>query len=330
MINKFVSVVMSVGPRHDDFRELIEDYDAAISKCVAKYEYVIVIDGDYPDVFEDLAQFQNGGREVRVVQFTRNFGDSIAISVAIEKSQGELVLTLPSYYQIDPQSLPDLIGALEDNDMVEGRRWPRLDSKLNRFSTWLYHKILRLVTGHTYRDIGCSARLMRRQVAEEIILYGEQHKFLPILASSRGFRVRELSVPQSQRDPFHRYYGPGVYARRLLDIFTIFFLIRFTKAPLRFFGTVGSVFLAFGVLLVGLVVADRWFADMAAADRPMLLFGVVFLVLGVQLFALGLIGELIIFTHGRELKEYSVSEIVSLNDTDASADKPPTDQPIEQ
>jgi len=168
---------------------------------------------------------------------------------------------------------------------------------------------------------------MRRQVAEEIVLYGEQHKFLPILASYRGFKVRELRMPQSQRDPFHRYYGPGVYARRLLDIFTIFFLIRFTKAPLRFFGTVGSAFLAVGLVLIGLVVTDRLFTEMAAADRPMLLFGVVFLVLGVQLFALGLIGELIIFTHGRELKEYSVSEIVSLNESDAGLEKSRSNQP---
>jgi len=321
MIDKLVSVIISVGPRHDDFRALIEEYDAAISKCVSDFEYVVVIDGDYPDVFENLARFQQGGRTVRVVQFTRNFGDSVAISVAMEKSQGELILTLPSFYQIEPQSLPDLIGGLEDNDMVEGRRWPRCDSQLNRFSTWLYHKILRLVTGYTFRDIGCSARIMRRQVAEDIALYGEQHKFLPILASNRGFKVRELSLPQSQRDPFHRYYRPGVYARRVLDIFTIFFLIRFTKAPLRFFGTVGSAFLVVGVLLVGLVVADRILAEIAAADRPMLLFGVVFLVLGVQLFALGLIGELIIFTHGRDLKEYSVSEIVSCNEVNNSDEK---------
>lgn len=322
MISETVSVVISVGPRHDDFLQLMEDYDAALQKCVTDVEYVVVLDGHYPDATEDLAAFRSGDRSVRVVQLSRNFGDAIAISAGMEHSKGELVMTLPCYYQIDPNSIPDLFAGLKDNDMVEGRRWPRRDSVLNRFSTWLYHKIIRVVTGFTFRDIGCSARIMRRQVADEVMLYGEQHTFLPLLASNRGFSVREVSVPQSQSDPYLRYYAPGVYAKRLLDIFTIFFLIRFTKAPLRFFGAIGSLFLLFGLVMTGIVVGERVFADLAAAGRPMLLFGVVFLVLGVQLFAIGLIGELIIFTHGRELKEYSIAEITNKNESPAGDQRP--------
>jgi glycosyltransferase involved in cell wall biosynthesis len=320
MINESVSVVISVGQRHDDLLQLMKDYDAALRKCVTHLDYVIVIDGNYPDAVEDLAQFQTGDRSVRVVQLSRNFGDAIAISTGMERSKGDLVMTLPCYYQIDPEAIPELFRGLDGNDMVEGRRWPRHDSKLNRFSTWLYHKIIRLVTGFTFRDIGCSARIMRRQVANEVMLYGEQHTFLPLLASNRGFSVREVSVPQSKSDPYLRYYNPGVYGRRLLDIFTIFFLIRFTKAPLRFFGVIGSTFLLFGLVMIGVVVGERFFAEVAAAGRPMLLFGVVFLVLGVQLFAIGLIGELIIFTHGRELKEYSIAEITNRKES-PSGDK---------
>jgi glycosyltransferase involved in cell wall biosynthesis len=320
MINESVSVVISVGQRHDDLLQLMKDYDAALRKCVTHLDYVIVIDGNYPDAVEDLAQFQTGDRSLRVVQLSRNFGDAIAISTGMERSKGDLVMTLPCYYQIDPEAIPELFRGLDGNDMVEGRRWPRHDSKLNRFSTWLYHKIIRLVTGFTFRDIGCSARIMRRQVANEVMLYGEQHTFLPLLASNRGFSVREVSVPQSKSDPYLRYYNPGVYGRRLLDIFTIFFLIRFTKAPLRFFGVIGSTFLLFGLVMIGVVVGERFFAEVAAAGRPMLLFGVVFLVLGVQLFAIGLIGELIIFTHGRELKEYSIAEITNRKES-PSGDK---------
>jgi hypothetical protein len=225
-------------------------------------------------------------------------------------------MTLPSYYQVEPKAIPKLVAALDDVDMVEGRRWPRQDSRLNRFSTWLYHAFVRVITGHKFRDIGCCARIMRRQVTDDVKIYGEQSAFLPILASTRGFSVRECSIPQSTRDPHLRYYGPGVYLRRLIDIITIFFLIRFTKAPLRFFGVVGSIFLAIGVVLLNVVVAQRFAMDIAAAGRPMLLFGAVFVVLGVQLFAIGLVGELIIFTHGRGIKEYSIGEIVSLEKVD--------------
>lgn len=310
-IEELVSIVIVVGERHDNFAELIGEYDHFAQQCLTDYEYVFVIDGDYPDASDALAEFQKDGKAIRIVQFARNFGDSIATSVGVENGRGNLIMTLPCYYQIEPAAIVNLVAGLEDNDMVEGRRWPRHDSLLNRFSTWLYHKIIRVATGSTFRDIGCSARLMRRQVAEEVLLYGEQSTYMPLLASHRGFTVREVSVPQSKSDPHLRYYGPGVYVRRLLSIFTIFFLIRFTKAPLRFFGVVGSVALVMGLILIGIVVADRMLGDIAAADRPLLLFGVVFLVLGVQLFALGLIGELIIFTHGRELKEYSIAEVVS-------------------
>lgn len=316
MITAPVSVVVPVGPRHDDFLQLLEDYDAALRPCLGNYEYIVVIDGDHPDAADAVAEFGNADRRVQAVRLSRPFGDAIAVSAGLERATGDLIMILPCYYQVEPSAIPDLFAGLGDHDMVEGRRWPRRDSRLNRFSTWLYHKIIRMVTGFTFRDIGCSARVMRRPVAEEIMLYGEQNTFLPILAANRGFEVREVSLPQSKRDPYLRYYGPGVYARKLLDIFTIFFLTRFTHAPLRFFGVVGSVFLLAGLLLVAIVTGERYLTDLAAGNRPMLLFGVVFIVLGVQLFAIGLIGELIIFTHGRGRKEYTVAEVVTKDKTD--------------
>jgi glycosyltransferase involved in cell wall biosynthesis len=326
MIDELVSVVISVGERHDSIRELMEDYDRAIRKCISDYEYILVIDGEHPDVIEALNEFAVDRQNVRIVQLARSFGDAVAFSIGFDTARGQLIMTLPSYYQVEPKAIPKLVSALDEVDMIEGRRWPRQDSKLNRFSTWLYHAFLRVVTGHKFRDIGCCARIMRRQVADDVKIYGEQSTFLPILASTRGFTVRERSIPQSTRDPHLRYYGPGVYLRRLIDIITIFFLIRFTKAPLRFFGVVGSVFLAIGVVLLNVVVFQRFAMDIAAAGRPMLLFGVVFVVLGVQLFAIGLVGELIIFTHGRGMKEYSIGEIVSLEKVD-DADSPSNNDP---
>ena len=195
MKKELVSVVICVGQRHDRFRQLMDDYDAALRKDFKRLEYVIVIDGEYPDVVDDINAFGRGRSNIRIVQLARPFGDSISTSVGLEASRGELIITLPCYYQIDPASIGDLVAALEDNDMVEGRRWPRLDSRLNRSSTWLYHKIIRLVTGYTFRDIGCCARVIRRQVADEVVLYGDQNAFLPILAAHRGFKVVERSIP---------------------------------------------------------------------------------------------------------------------------------------
>ena len=130
------------------------------------------------------------------------------------------------------------------------------------------------------------------------------------MADRLGFRVREIDVRQSPRDRHRGFYGPRVYARSLLDIFTVFFLTRFTKKPLRFFGMLGVVIFGFGSLVVLWLVVERLAFSMSLADRPALLLGSLLVVLGVQLFALGLIGELIIFTHASQLKEYQVEEVV--------------------
>ena len=154
-------------------------------------------------------------------------------------------------------------------------------------------------------------RAFKREIAQEVTIYGDQHRFLPVLASRRGFKVRELKVGQSPKDQFRGVYRPREYVHRLLDIFTVFFLVRFTKKPLRFFGMIGSVTLAIGVVFVLYLVIERLFMDVPLAERPALLLSSLLVVLGVQILALGLIGELIIFTHARELKEYTVDEIIN-------------------
>jgi hypothetical protein len=160
-------------------------------------------------------------------------------------------------------------------------------------------------------------------VLEEIHLYGDQHRFLPILADRQGFRVGEVDVRQSSKDRFDGVYRPRVYARSFLDIFTVFFLVRFTKRPLRFFGMLGITTSGLGVAWVVLLVVQRLFFDQALADRPALLIASLLLVLGLQLFALGLLGELIIFTHARNLKDYQVAEVIRFETPAENSDSRP-------
>ena len=139
---------------------------------------------------------------------------------------------------------------------------------------------------------------------------GFLHRFFPALARRRGFRVREIELVQSSKDMFRGHYRLREYLHRLLDILTVFFLVRFTKKPLRFFGTIGFLAAAIGGIFTLVLVIQRLFFGMGLADRPALLLGSLLIVLGVQTFALGLIGELIIFTHGTKMKEYSIRRII--------------------
>ena len=151
---------------------------------------------------------------------------------------------------------------------------------------------------------------MRRQVIEDISLYGDQHRFIGLLAQSQGFRVAEVDVPQSSKDRYDGGYPIKEYAHRALDILTVLFLVRFTKKPLRFFGMLGVSMFLLGAVLIVYMVIQRLFFDMGLSDRPALLLASLLAVLGLQLFAIGLLGELIIFTHARSIKDYQVQEVV--------------------
>jgi hypothetical protein len=175
--------------------------------------------------------------------------------------------------------------------------------------SWLFHQLVRKLTQTTYHDITCSLRAMRRQVAEEVPLYGDLHRFFPLLASQRGFKVAELPVRQGRHDIRRGPYGPGMYLRRLLDILTVFFLFKFTKTPLRFFGLLGSELFIAGAIVVGYLGLYRLFAFGGIAGRPLLILGALLMMLGAQLFSIGLLGELLIFTHAHG-QDYQVDEIL--------------------
>jgi hypothetical protein len=167
------------------------------------------------------------------------------------------------------------------------------------------------MTGNVYNDIGCSVRFFRRKILDEINLYGDLHRFLPILANKQGFKVKEIDIRQSSRDKHTRTYAVGIYLRRMIDLFTVFFLVKFTKKPLRFFGLTGTTILLTGLSISLYLIISRIFFDVGLSDRPLFLIGILFVVLGLQIFAIGLIGEILIFTHAKEIKEYNIDEIIN-------------------
>ena len=209
-----------------------------------------------------------------------------------------------------PDEISRLVAGLKDYDMVIARRFPRRDSILNVIQSKVFHFLLNTMIALPFHDLGCGVRALKRRVAEELNIYGDQHRFLPLLAAQQGFKILELDAPQAKEDTFKRVYSPGVYIRRILDILTIVFIVKFTRKPLRFFGLIGSFTLALGTLGAVYLAIERLYFGGALADRPALVLAVLMIVLGFQMIAVGLIGELIIFTHAKDVKEYRVERIV--------------------
>ncbi len=306
-----IAVIVPVSERYDDVRGLYNAYKMGLKTSGRTYEFTYVLDGNFPEVLAQLEMLQKEGEPLRIIKLARWFGEATALNAGFENSKGDVILTLPAYYQVEPSEIPKLLSEAQNHDMVIGRRFPRTDSLFNRLQTVLFSWVLNLITGSSFHDLGCSVRAFKRQITTEVPVYGDQHRFLPLLASRQGFQVKELDLAQSTKDKFRRIYGLGVYPRRLLDIFTVFFLVKFTKKPLRFFGLIGAATFTVGALLTLYLVIERLFFGMSLAERPALLLSSLSIVLGVQIFALGLIGELIIFTHAKDIKGYTIEEIIN-------------------
>ena len=309
-----LSVIIPVGRRHGDLEGLFEDYKRGLALTGKSYECVFVLDGNYPQEAAVLERLMARGEPITVVRLTRRFGEATALMAGFQSSQGRAIVTLPAYQQIESTEIVKLIRGLESADLVISHRSPRIGSGWEKFRRSAFHGLIAKVTGQRYRDLGCSARCMKRRVLEEISLYGDQHRFLPVLANRQGFRILEVDVRQSTNDHFDGSYQPREYAHRALDIFTVFFLVRFTKKPLRFFGMVGAFTFGLGALLNLWLAIDKLGFGHSLADRPALLLGSLLMVLGLQVFALGLLGELIIFTHARDIKDYQIEEVIHYPD----------------
>ena len=305
-----LTVIIPVTERYDPVTELFHEYKRGIDATGLTYEIIYVLDGEHSDVLEQLEKLQES-EKLSIITLAKMFGEATALTAAFSIASGDIFLTLPAYQQIETDEIPKLVASIKDYDMALARRWPRRDSMMNRLQTRLFNFLLRLSTDLKIHDAGCSARAFTRKVIEEVQLYGDLHRFLPVMAYRQGFRVIELDVAQSEKDIHQRIYAPGLYVRRLLDLLTIFFLIKFTKKPLRFFGLVGTTMFSLGLITSLYLIGERLFFGISLADRPALILSSLLVVLGVQIIAIGLIGEIIIFTHAKELKEYKIDKIIN-------------------
>lgn len=311
-----VSVVIPIVERVGDLRQLYDEFAAELESLGKTHEFIFVVDDSQRASLPVLRELQSRAEnrfecDILIIVLGGAFGESAALTIGLERARGDKILTLASYFQVDPRGLAAAFQELDSGaDLVAGRRHPRIDSFFNRVQSRLFHSFVGRLTGTRFNDISCGFKLMKRRVAQELNLYGGLHRFIPLLALSRGFSVREVPLPQRNEDRGTRYYGTGVYLGRLLDILTVFFLTKFTRTPLRFFGLLGTGLFFLGFVIDLIAVVQRTMFEQGLADRPILLLGVLLMVLGVQTLSLGLVGEIIIFTHARHVREYQVAEII--------------------
>ena len=205
-----ISAIIPVSERSSDAATLYHAYKDGVAATRQSFEFIYVLDGHYPDLLAALKTLQAQGEPIRIITLAKWFGEATALTIGFEHARGEIIITLPAYLQVQPAEIPNLVDALEGYDMVVARRHPRSDSRLNILQSAVFHLLIRSMIEVRFHDLGCGVRVFSRRVAEEISLYGDQQRFLPLLANRLGFKVREVGAKQAEADKFQRIYSPGV------------------------------------------------------------------------------------------------------------------------
>jgi glycosyltransferase involved in cell wall biosynthesis len=294
--------------------EMLRSYGEALSDLGKSTEVILVDDGVGGDYLALIERLSARSEAVRGVKFRRAFGESAGIATAVDLARGRLIITTTWYEQVGVDAVRRAIRLLEeeDCDYVAVRRSDRIDSKAAQLQSWAFNAYTRFLTKADIHDLNCAFRAFRKEVVEELTFHGDLFRFISIFAIQRGFRVVEIEAPHLREEGPGTFLNPGLYLRRFLDILSLFFLIKFTKKPLRFFGLVGVVFFALGSAVCLYMLSLKFRAKPESlADKPALVLGVFLVVLGIITASIGLIGEIIIFLQAKEHRDYHVEKVVT-------------------
>jgi glycosyltransferase involved in cell wall biosynthesis len=298
-----ISVVVPLLNEEHSLEALYQEITSALEPREERWEVVFVDDGSTDGSLDLLTRLNAETTNVVVVHLRRNFGKAAALQAGFLEARGDIVVTIDADLQDDPAEIPQMLAKLDEGfDLVSGWKTRRSDPFLRRLFSRMFNWATAVVSGVRLHDVNCGLKVYRAEVLQGIRLYGELHRFIPILASYRGFRVAELPVNHRPRQHGRSRYGPERYLRGFFDLLSVTFMGRYRHRPLHLFGGVGLLMGAVGfVILLYLTMLKLW--GHGIGTRPLLTLGVLLLVVGIQFVSLGLISELVTSQHEERMDE---------------------------
>ena len=306
-----ISVLVPVLNEADSVQELATRVAAVLDAEKRSFEMVFVDDGSSDGTPDCIKQAIEVDPRVKLVRLRRNFGKAAALCAGFDVCSGSIVITMDGDLQDQPEEIPRFLEMMEegDLDLVSGWKENRQDPLNKRYPSRLFNWVTRKMAQIDLHDFNCGFKAYRREVLEQISLYGELHRYIPVLASRKGFTIGEVAVVHNARQHGKSKYGWDRYYKGLLDLITVLFITKYTRRPLHLFGVIGLSSLA-GGLAINSYLMIRWFMGEPLSFRPLLLLGVLLMLLGIQVLTTGLIGEMITFKSFRRTDTYSVKERV--------------------
>ncbi len=288
-----ISVVIPVYDERDSLNQLVDELLPVMRAVAVPYEVIFVDDGSRDGSADVLAGLATRHDEIRVICMRRNFGKGPALTAGFRDARGDVVITLDADLQDDPTEIPRMLAALEEGaDLVSGWKQNRQDPWNKRIPSKLFNATARKASGLDLHDLNCGFKVYRANVVKALAIPGEMYRFIPAIAASEGFIVTEIAVNHRARQHGTSKYGFERYLRGLLDLVTISFVGRYRHRPMHLFGGVGLLLFAIGVLIGAYLTVIKMFGE-PIGSRPLLFLAVLLIVVGIQLFTIGLVSELI-------------------------------------
>jgi glycosyltransferase involved in cell wall biosynthesis len=308
-----LSVVVPVMNEEQSVRPLFEKLSTQLNALGQSYEVIFVDDGSTDNTFKELKTLHTEHLDtVRVIRFRRNFGKTPALVAGFSRCRGDIIFTMDGDLQDDPEEIPSFLEKLDEGyDLVSGWKYPRLDPITKTFPSRVFNGLVSTMTGVHLHDINNGFKVYRREVVDDsqLKLYGEFHRFVPVMAHWRGFRVTEIKVRHHPRQYGVSKFGAGRFARGLIDLMNVLFLTTFLRTPLRFFAPLGFWTFLLGMFVdVFVVIRSYFFSHDPIRNHPLLFVGILLMIFGFNFILTGLQSEMIRHYAFRSDEEYSIRQ----------------------
>ena len=322
-----VSIIVPAYEEAESLPELAERVRAACEEAGLSFQVWIVDDGSRDDTWATVQSLHEDDARIAGLQFQRNYGKSAALAVGFERAQGTYVVTMDADLQDDPAEIPALIEKLQEGyDLVSGWKRDRKDPMRKTIPSRFFNWVTRLMSGLPLHDFNCGLKAYRREVVKSVQVYGELHRYIPLLAKWAGYdRVAEKPVEHHPRKYGTTKFGMDRFVKGFLDLITVVFLTRFAVRPMHFFGGLGTLTFTSGFAINLWLTVDKLVYGHPIGDRPLLLLGLLLIMFGAQMFTTGLLGEMVIQPRMEDTNTYVVGEALLPGEGEVRSAEPRTE-----
>jgi len=304
---KKLSIIIPLIDEEESIKPLVSAIHRSLLNKRIQYEIIFIDDGSKDNSLKIIKELNTQNKNIKYFSFQKNYGKSAALQVGFINATGHAIITMDADLQDDPAEILNLLKKLDEGyDLVSGWKKKRQDPFIKKISSRFFNFITRILTGIKIHDFNCGLKAYRNDVVKNIRVYGELHRYVPVLARWQGYKVSEIVVKHHPRRYGKTKFGISRFFKGFIDLITVLFATRYIKRPMHFFGFLGAFAFFIGIIVNG-YLTYQWIIGIPLSNRPMLFLGILLIIVGVQFFSIGLLGEILVHNSMDE-KEYLIKD----------------------